>query len=158
MAHPVGHRSILQWATEQFGLKKSYLHDELFIPWHCQKACRNLNLFCLFVCLFDWESLQTLRGMASWRVFFFCFFFCLEITRLRPEKPFEFWQRPFFFFLEITCFRPKKPFQSNWRLMKIWVKFVYWCFKLPKKPPLSKILATLLLKIVENCNWAILWE
>ena len=28
----------------------------------------------------------------------------------------------------------KKPPQSNSRLMKIWVKFVYWCFKLPKKP------------------------
>ena len=28
----VGHRSILQWATKQFGLKKSYLHNELFIP------------------------------------------------------------------------------------------------------------------------------
>ena len=29
----------------------------------------------------------------------------------------------------------EKPPQSNSRLTKIWVKFVYWCFKLPKKPP-----------------------
>ena len=40
---PMGHRGILQWATERFGLKKSYLHDELFIPLHCQKACRKLR-------------------------------------------------------------------------------------------------------------------
>ena len=91
---PVGHRRILQWATEQFGLKKSYLHDELFIPWHCQKACRKL------------------RWMASWHVFLFLF----GDHPFSTEKTFEFWWRPFFY-LEIVCFRMEKPFQSNSRLM-----------------------------------------
>ena len=97
--------------TEHFDLKKLYLHDELFLPWHSQKACRGL------------------RWMASWLVFFygdhlfsavkaFEFFFS-EITCFRPEKPFEFWWKPFF--LEITCFRPEEPFQSNSRLIKVWV-------------------------------------
>ena len=79
---PVGHRSTLQWATEHFGLKKSYLHDELLID-------------------LVWK-------LADFFVFF------LEIT--------WFWQK-------------KKTHQSNSRLIKIWIKFVYCCFKLPKKPP-----------------------
>ena len=37
----------------------------------------------------------------------------------------------------------EKPLQSDSRLMKIWAKFVYCCFKFPKKPPplLCEILA-----------------
>ena len=67
------------------------------------------------------------------------FFFFLEITCFRQqktseflisaEKPFEFWQRPFF------LWRSEKPTQSRLRPTKIWVKFVYGCIKLPKKPP-----------------------
>ena len=32
---------------------------------------------------------------------------------------------------------PKKPPQSNSRVMKMWVKFVHGCIKLPKQPPQS---------------------
>ena len=107
----MGHRSILHRAV--------WFEKVVFAQWavyyltlseRLQKVAVNGELTCFFV------------------------FFCLEIIRFRPEKPFEFWRRPFF--LEITCFWPEKPFQSNSRLMKIWVKFVYWCFKLPKKSPL----------------------
>ena len=59
-----------------------------------------------------------------------------------PEKAFEFQQRPFF--VDHLIFTEKSP-QSNSRLMKIWVKFVYGWIKLPKRPPLCKILATRLI-------------
>ena len=39
-----------------------------------------------------------------------------------------------FFFLGEHLILTEKPPQSNSRLMKIWVKFVFCCFKLPKKP------------------------
>ena len=100
---PMGHRSILQWATEQFGLKKSYLHDELFcsltLPESLQKVAANGELTCFFV--------------------FFLFGdhpFSIRKKRLNANEV--------LFFFEIICFRPEKPFQSNSRLMKIWVKFV----------------------------------
>ena len=51
---------ILQWATEHFGLKKSYLHDDIV---------RKLAESC-----------------GEWRV---DLFFFLEITCFRPEKPFQ---------------------------------------------------------------------
>ena len=40
-----------------------------------------------------------------------------------------------FFFLGDHLFFTKQSPQSNLRLMKIWVKFVYGCIKLQKKPP-----------------------
>ena len=45
----------------------------------------------------------------------------------------RFWRRPFFSgdYLILT----EKPPHSDSRLTKIWVKFVYYCFQLPKKPP-----------------------
>ena len=54
-----------------------------------------------------------------------------------PEKAFEFRWRPCFFFVffwDHLIFTEKLP-QSNSRLMKIWIKFVYGWIKLPKKPP-----------------------
>ena len=62
----------------------------------------------------------------------------------RSKKTFEFWRRSFFFgeYQNLTV----KPTQSRLKLMKIWVKFVCGCTKLPKKPPLPcKILATRLI-------------
>ena len=53
--------------------------------------------------------------------------------RFWPKKTFKFRRRPFFFrdYLRLT----KKTPQSRLKLMKIWVKFVYGCIKLPKKLP-----------------------
>ena len=89
------------------------------------------------------------------------FFFFLEITWFRPEKPFEYlisarktlWisdfgrKKPLNFGEDLLFFwdhliLTEKPPQSNLRLMKIWVKFVFGCIKLQKKPPpLCEILA-----------------
>ena len=76
----------------------------------------------------------------------FFLFFLGEITWFWPEKPFEYWRRSFLFLWRSPVFGrknrlnfgeelffvfgdhlvliKKKP-QSNSRLMKIWVKFVY---------------------------------
>ena len=72
------------------------------------------------------------------------FFFCLEITSNWPEKkpwisdfgrkkPLNFVEDLFFFGDHLIL--TEKPPESNLRLMKIWVKFVFGCIKLPKKPP-----------------------
>ena len=77
----------------------------------------------------------------SVKTFFFSFFF-LEITCFWLEKPlefliltFEFRWRPFFSFFGDHLLFTEKLSQSNSRLMKILVKFVYGWIKLPKKPP-----------------------
>ena len=44
------------------------------------------------------------------------------------------WVKTFFFFFGDHLILTKKPPQTNSRLMKIWVKLVYCCFQLPKKP------------------------
>ena len=51
-------------------------------------------------------------------------------------------KRPFFFGDHLIL--TKIPPQSDSTLVKIWVRFVHCCFKLPKKPPspLCEILAT----------------
>ena len=78
----------------------------------------------------------------SVKTFFFCF--CLEITSIRPEKnpwisdfgrkkPFNFGEDLFFFGDHLIL--TEKPLESNLRLIKIWVKFVFGWIKLPKKPP-----------------------
>ena len=66
---------------------------------------------------------------------------------------FFFWRSPNFgrkdrlnfgedlFFWDYLILTEKPPQTNSW-LMKIWVKFVYRSFKLPKKPPLCEILAT----------------
>ena len=51
----------------------------------------------------------------------------------------------FFCFFGDRLIFTETPPQSNSRLMKIWVKFVYGLIKLPKKSPLCEILATRLL-------------
>ena len=81
--------------------------------------------------------------------------FVLEITYIRPGKNLEFrisagktlWisVKTFFSFsFGDHLFLTEKPPQSNLRLKKIWVKFVFGCIKLPKKPllPLCEILVT----------------
>ena len=51
----------------------------------------------------------------------------------RPTKTFEFRWRIFFFGDHLIL--TEKPPESNLRLIKIWVKFVFGCIKFPKKPP-----------------------
>ena len=90
----------------------------------------------------------------SGRPFFFLFFRRSPVFGqnnplnfwFRPKKTFEFRRRLFFWRTQNLTV---KPTQSCLKLMKIWVKFVCGCTKLPKKPPLScKILATrLILKL-----------
>ena len=69
-----------------------------------------------------------------WRPFFFV------DHLISAGKLFQFLVKTFFFLLNLT----EKPPQSDSRLMKIYVKFVYCCFHLSKKPPLPlcEILAT----------------
>ena len=54
------------------------------------------------------------------------FFFFLEITSFRPEKPLEFRWRPFFFFWDHLFSAGKIVFNllQNWFGRKIWVKFL----------------------------------
>ena len=96
-----------------FAVKKSYLHNELFIPWHCQKSCRKLRWMRIdLFFVFFWSTENTPKMAFSGAKTFFFF----EITCLRPEKPFEFWWRPFF--LEITWFWQKNRhnvIQDWWR-------------------------------------------
>ena len=80
-------------------------------------------------------------------------FFFQERTQSWSGEATELWLRPFFFFLRSPKFGWKnrfnfgedlffgdhliltqKPPQFGSRLMKIWVKFVYCCFHLSKKP------------------------
>ena len=80
--------------------------------------------------------------------------FFLECTQSWSGEVTEFWLGPFFFFWRSPKFGWKnrfnfgedlffrdhlilteKPPQFGSRLMKIWVKFVYCCFHLSKKPP-----------------------
>ena len=86
--------------------------------------------------------------------------FFFDLTQTWSGKVTEFRGRPFFFgnhlisagnavsILMKTSFfgdhliLTEKPPQSDSRLMKTWVKFVYCCFQLPKKPPLCEFLAT----------------
>ena len=107
-----------------------------------------------FVFLFLWTSPE-FRWKNSLNFGEDLFFF-LEITSFQLEKPFELQWRLFFFFLEIT-FRilTEKAPQSNSRLIKIWVKFVYGCIKLPKKPPphFCKILGTRLHVAQTHKSW-----
>ena len=59
-------------------------------------------------------------------------FFFLEITKIWLKKPFQFWWRPFFW--RSPDFDRKTA--SIWfKTDEIWVKFVYCCFHLSKKPP-----------------------
>ena len=83
-----------------------------------------------------WSSPKV--GQENWLNFGenLSFFFFLEITKSRPEKPFQFWWRPFFFGDHLIL--TQKPPQSDSRLMKIWVKFVYCCFHLQKISPFAK--------------------
>ena len=70
-------------------------------------------------------------------------FFFMEITCFWPQKPYEFlslaektlnFGKNLFFFGDNQNLT-KKTIQSRLKVMKIWVKFVYGCIKLPKKPP-----------------------
>ena len=88
-----------------------------------------------------------LFGPQKWSFFF------QELTQSWSGEVTELWLRPFFFFLRSPKFGWKnrfnfgedlffgdhliltqKPPQFGSRLMKIWVKFVYCCFHLSKKP------------------------
>ena len=67
-----------------------------------------------------WKSrICTMSCLLIW-------FESLQKNRLNIGEDLFFWDH-----LILT----EKPHQSNSRLMKIWIKFVDWCFKLPKKPP-----------------------
>ena len=50
-----------------------------------------------------------------------------------------------FFFFGDYLILAKQPPQSDSRLMKIWVKFIYCCFQLPTLPHLCEFLATRLI-------------
>ena len=60
--------------------------------------------------------------------------FFLEHTQSWSGEVTDFWLRPFFFGDHLIL--AEKSLQIGSRLMKIWVKFVYCCFHLSKKPPL----------------------
>ena len=79
---------------------------------------------------------------TEWRSFFFFFFFFWDHLILAGKTVSILVKT--FFILEITyLILTEKPPQSDASLMKIWVKFVYCCFQLPKKPPpLCEFLAT----------------
>ena len=121
---------------------------------------------CTMSCLLIWfESLQkvAVNGELTGFVFFWDHLFSAGKT-VWILVPF-FWEITWeitWFWQKIAQGRGKLPPQSNSRLMKIWVKFVYWLFQASKncvRPlPTCKILASLLLRVEENCNWAILWE
>ena len=62
-----------------------------------------------------------------------------------PKKTFQFWWRLFSFGDHLIL--TEKSLQSDSRLMKIWLKFVYCCFQLPKKPPLTN-------SWLRACTWS----
>ena len=126
---------LFQWFWK-FGLKKSYLHNEFLFP----------------------DIVRKLAGSCGeWQVDLFFFVFVWRSSDFDRKKHLNFGE-------DFFCISWKSPVfsqKNRFNLIQGWWKFGSSSFtdvsSFQKSPP-CKILATLLLKRVENCNWAILWE
>ena len=79
------------------------------------------------------ESMQKVAVNGKLTCFFVVVFFEIDWKYIKKGV---LWGKDLFFFRRSPDF-DRKPSQSNSRLMKIWIKFVDLCFKLPKKGPLQ---------------------